>query len=272
MIIHGSLTRTNAKQRRFLGIRLSCLPIRSLAVLSTLVFPPTAVNASPQSIRYAHPDQLVLSTLANENGERNNPLLRVAKALTQHAEIGFESVAYPASRMFYSIEKGLANFSILVHSPSLDKCCLVGKTPVVTTELRVYHKKETPKISGLESLAGKRIITIRGYSYGQLKPFISDPNNNISAYPTLTHTSAFAMLDQGRADYVLDYKQPSIEVLQQFPVRDIQFEALQTIDLYLILHRSYPKAHQVMEKFERIIETMDINSVLDLPTDSILTD
>lgn len=265
-------TPANWTLRLRLATRRTIGPILALNIIAILLLCPIAVNASPPAIRYAHPDQLVLSTLRNENGERNNPLLRVAKALAQHADLDFESAAYPATRLYYSIESGLANFSILVHSPSLDTCCLVGKSPVVTTELRIYHKKETPKTEGVESLAGKRIITIRGYSYGQLKPFINDPNNDISAAPTITHISAFAMLDQGRADYVLDYKQPSIEVLQQYPVPGIQFETLQHINLYLVLHRSYPNAKQVLAEFEKILTIMDVEDVLDLPSDTILTD
>ncbi len=268
----GCSTPANWKQRLRLAVRQAIAPILTLNLLAILLFCPIIVNASPPAIRYAHPTQLVLSTLKNENGERNNPLLRVAKALAQHAELDFESISYPAARLFHSIDKGYANFSILVHSPSLDKCCLVGKSPVVTTELRIYHKKETPKITSVESLAGKRVITIRGYSYGQLKPFLSDADNNIAVALTLTHASAFAMLDQGRADYVLDYKQPSIEVLQQRPIEDIQFEILHKISLYLILHKSYPNAPQVLAEFEKILKIMDVASVLDLPSDTMLAD
>lgn len=260
------------KQLLSLSVRQTTAPIFALNVLAILLFIPISVHASPPAILYAHPNQLVLSTLKNENGKRNNPLLRVAKALAQHADLDFESASYPSARVFHSIDSGVANFSILVHSPSLDKCCLIGTAPVVTTELRIYHKKETPKITSVESLAGKRLITIRGYSYGQLKTFISDPKNDISASPTLTHTSAFAMLDQGRADYVLDYKQPSIEVLQQYPVPGIQFETLQQIDLYLILRRSYPNAPQVLAEFEKILNTLDVVKLLDLPSDKILAD
>lgn len=246
--------------------------ILTLNVLAVLLLCPLIVYASPPTIRYVYPSQLILSTLKNENGEDNNPLLRLAKALTKQAGFDFESVSYPATRMFYSIDKGFSNFSILVNSPSLDKCCLIGKSPLLTTELRIYHKKDTAKITSVEALAGKHIITIRGYSYGQLKPFLNDPRNNISTSPTVAHTSAFSMLDQGRADYLLDYKQPSIEALQQRPIQGIQFETMQEIDIYLVLHRSFPNAPQVLSEFEKILNTMDVAKVLDLPSDTILAD
>lgn len=249
------------------GTRLLTLNLLALPLLCPLI-----VDASPTTIRYAYPSQLILSTLKNENGEDNNPLLRLAKALTKQAGFDFESASYPAARMFFLIDKGLANFSILVNSPSLEKCCLTGKSPLLTTELRIYHKNDTAKITSVEALAGKRIITIRGYSYGQLKPFLNDPTNNISIAPTIEHRSAFSMLDKGRADYVLDYKQPSIEALQQRPIQGIQFETIQQIDIYLVLHRSFPNAPQVLAEFEKILNTMDIEKILNLPLDTTLAD
>lgn len=272
MLFRGCLPLSNTRQKPLFGLRQTSLSTLTLGILALIVLWPATVNANPPAIRYIHPDQFVLSSLKNENGKNNNPLLRVVKELTKSAELDLENLSYPAARMFHLLDNGVFNFSILVHSPSLDKCCLIGRSPVVTTELRVYHKKEMPKITSLEALAGKRVIAIRGYSYGQLKPFLNDPNNNIAVSRTITHTSAFAMLEQGRADYVLDYKQPSIEALQLRPIEDIQFETLHEISLHLVLHKSYPNAPQVLAKFERIIETMDMNRILDLPSDPILGD
>lgn len=259
----------NWAQRLSVSVRQKIAPALTQNLLATLLFCPAVVYANPPTIRYAHPNQLVFSTLKKENGERNNPLLRLAKTLIQQAGFDFESVSYPAARMFHSMDQGYANFSILVYSPSLDKCCLMSKLPITTTQLRIYHKQETPRITNIELLAGKRIITIRGYSYGQLKPVISNPNNNIALSPAITHTSAFAMLEKGRADYVLDYKQPSIEVLQLHPIPSIQFEILQEIDVHLVIHKSFPNAPLVLAELERIIETMDIAGLLDLPLDPV---
>lgn len=272
MLFRGFLTPIIRRLKPFFAHSQKSLPTLSLGILALIVLWPATVNANPPPIRYAHPDQFVLSSLKNKSGMNSNPLLRVVEELTKSAELDLENVSYPAARMFHLLDNGVFNFSILVHSPSLDRCCLIGPSPVVTTELRIYHKKKMPKIASVEALRGKRVIAIRGYSYGQLKPFLDDPSNNIAVSRTITHTSAFAMLEQGRADYVLDYKQPSIEALQLRPIEGIQFETLHEISLHLVLHKSYPNAPQVLAKFERIIETMDMERILDLPSDSILVD
>lgn len=232
--------------------------------LSSILAYPAAAMAEPTKIRYAFPDQLILSTEIDKHGVANNPLLRVTEELFKRARIDMESRAYPAARMFRNLKKGLANFSILVHSPSLDSCCLIGKTRVSTTELRIYYKKGVEAITLIEDLAGKTIITVRGYSYGPLKSFIADPNNKVSTSPSISHTSAFTMLSKGRAKYLLDYKQPSIEVLTQNPIGDIQFKTLDTIDFYLVLSRDYPNAPQVLLKLENIIKEMDVEKIMDL--------
>lgn len=226
-------------------------------------------NVSAATIHYGISDQSVLTTKTNAKGLMENPLLSVAEELFKRAKLDWESQQYPAARMFQKLSEGEANFSILVNSPTLASCCLVGNIPVITTELRVYRNKGTEPVLLTKGLAGKQVITLRGYSYGPLKSFIANPNNHVSAYPTATHTSAFAMLTKQRADYVLDYKQPSIEVLGKHPIKDIQFETLKEVSLYLVLHRNYPNAQDVLLKLERIIKEMDIDAILDLPSDPI---
>lgn len=240
-----------------------------LSLALSAIFGHSANVYAATTIHYAVSDQAVLTTKTNAQGLAANPLLSVAEELFKRAKLDWESEQYPAARMFQQLSEGESNFSILVNSPILASCCLVGNIPVITTELRVYRKKETEPVLLTKGLAGKQVITLRGYSYGPLKSFIANPNNHVSVYPTATHTSAFAMLTRQRADYVLNYKQPSIEVLGKHPIKDIQFETLQEISLYLVLNKNYPNAQDVLLKLERILKEMDIDAILNLPSDPI---
>ncbi len=256
------LTPINWRQTTFIKIFLGF-------VLSTIFGHPALASTAPTTIHYAFPDQVVLTTKTNAQGMVDNPLIRVAAELFKRAKLDWKSEQFPTARMFQKLSEGEANFSILANSPTLDPCCLVGNIPVITTELRVYHKKGTEPVLQTKDLAGKQVITLRGYSYGPLKTFITNPSNQVSVYPTATHISAFAMLTKERADYVLNYKQPSIEVLGKYPIKDIQFATLKEISLYLVLHKSYPNAQKTLLELESIIKKMDINAILNLDSDPI---
>ncbi len=223
--------------------------------------------AAETDIHYAYPDQMVIVSRTDEEGKFDQPINRIVEELFKQASLNWKSHEYPAARMFQNLDEGTSNFSILVNSPRLDACCLVGKIPVASSELRVYHKNNVARVSSINSLQDENVITLRGYSYGPFKEVIADPDINIKAHPAGTHASAFAMLNEGRANYLLDYNHPSTVVLQNHPIQDIQYETLGKVDLYLVLHRSYPNAQQVLDEFEAIIQGMDIEGMLSLPID-----
>jgi polar amino acid transport system substrate-binding protein len=218
--------------------------------------------AEPRTIEYSYPDQSVWTTKLDSRGEPDNPLLRLAEPLFKQAGIPWRARGLPAARMFEYLGNGQTDFSMLVKSPALEKCCLISKTPVAGTELRIYRRKTQPPISSQADLAGKEVITIHGYSYGSLLNFIKDPANRIGNNGAISHESAFTMLDRGRADYLLDYAGPAEEVLAEHPIRDLQYDVISRLDVHLILSRTYPDAEAVMARLESIAATLRTDDIL----------
>jgi len=224
----------------------------------------TARAADPRfpELEYAYPDQSVWTTRIDQRGEPDNPLLRLAAALFDKAGIPWHGRSYPAARVFTNLRDGTAQFSMLVASPGLEECCLIGRAPVASTELRVYRAAATPPIRDAAGLAGKRVVTIRGYSYGGLLDFLSDARNGAVNNATVGHQAAFAMLDAGRGDYLLDYTGPAVEVLTGHPIGGLRFDVLSRLDVHLVLSRSYPEAAAVMARLEAIAATLDTGAIL----------
>ena len=115
-------------------------------------------------IEYASPDQSVWTTRVNAQGEPDNPLLRVAEALFSKAGVPWHSKSYPAARLFKYLQSGVVQFSMLVKATGLQECCLFSRKPVAIAEIRAYRRAGTAPIRVTEDLAGKQVITIRGYS------------------------------------------------------------------------------------------------------------
>lgn len=236
------------------------LPLLLLSLFPAPGFPgtgPAAPSAAPSAeLEYIYPDQSVWTTRLDAAGDPLNPQLEFAAALLERAGLSWRGRGYPAARMFARLGEGANQFSILVKSPALAACCLLSRKPVTATELRVYRKAGTPPVRRREDLAGKTVITIRGYSYGGLLDFINEPGNRIFHSATARHESAFAMLAAGRGDYLLDYSGPAAEVLADHPVAGLDSEPLQRLDIHLVLSRRYPDAPAVMERLEAIAETL----------------
>ena len=230
-------------------------------LLAWVAAPGMGMAAEPRILEYSYPDQSVWTTRLDSKGEPDNPLLRLAAPLFQQAGIPWRARGLPAARLFDYLRDGQTDFSMLVKGPAFEKCCLISKHPVAGTELRVYRRKGLAPITSKEGLAGKEIITVHGYSYGGILSFIKDPANKIGNNGTVSHESAFAMLERGRADYLLDYAGPAQEVLVDHPIRDLEFDVIDRLNVHLILSRSYPGAEALMAKLEAIADTLRVDGV-----------
>lgn len=237
-----------------------------LVALGLLAVQPAWAEAPPP-IHYAYPDQSVWTTRLDAQGLPANPLLKAAEAIFTRAGIPWQAHPYPATRMFETLRNGTANFSMLVKSPALEQCCVVGRKPVASTELRVYHSPAKPPIRTRDDLRGKSVILIRGYSYGGLLPQLSAPDSGVTVHSAVSHQVAFTMLEHGRADYMLDYSGPAREILASRPGLTLSHETLDRLDVYLVLWRGYPDAEATLARLEAIADELDVDRMMGQPKD-----
>lgn len=235
-----------------------------LSVLSApaLVAAQPAAPGASAEIEYAYPSQSVWTARRNSRGEPDNPLLRLADAIFMKAGIPWHATSYPAIRMLDNLRNGKSEFSMLVNAPALDECCVVGRKPLTSTELRVYRYADQPAIKSREDLAGKSVITIQGYSYGGLLAFVADKRNSVTNNIAPTHEAAFAMLERKRADYLIDYSGPSTEILALSPIGDLRYEVIDRPDVYLVLSKKRAEAQQLMTRLEAIAESLNKEEIL----------
>ncbi len=177
----------------------------------------------------------------------------------------------PASRVYRRLKQGGSAFSVMVKSAELGECCLWSKVPVYATDVGLSSKTENTIIDNKDQLMGKRVITLHGYKYGNLIDFIADRDNNIERLTTPSHSAAFAMLEAGRGDYLLDYHGPSVvpsnesNDSDQAEDRRFHFQHLVTLDLYMVINKSRPNATQLMTELELAFATIDRPSSMAAP-------
>lgn len=241
---------------------LARLALLMCASLSHAAFAADVAAAPAVEIEYGSPDQSVWTTKTDAQGVPGNPLLRVAAALFAETRTPWRAGIYPAPRLFAKLQDGTTPFSMLVRVPALQECCLFSHKSITTVEIRAYRRATSPPLRRDEDLAGKQVITIHGYSYGGLIKFIADDNNRVTNNVARTHAAAFRMLDNGRADYVIDYADPAREALEAVPIAGVTSDVLSQQAVYLVLSKSYPDAHGFMARLEAIAATLDIETML----------
>ncbi len=213
-------------------------------------------------IKYGYPDQSIFIATVNGKEQPTTPMLSVAKELFERANLLWKPTAYPAKRLFRNFKNGETNFSILVRASSLLESSIFSKKPVYSTNLNIYYIGDKPPISTKEDLVGASIVTIRGYSYGSLGKFIRNPKNSIINEVTNTHSSAFRMLELGRVDYLLDYASAAEDIISKNSISQLQSNTISKLNIFLVLSKSYPNADEVMTRLETIIESIDINKII----------
>ncbi|MGZ3238066.1 MAG: substrate-binding periplasmic protein [Burkholderiaceae bacterium] len=232
--------------------------------------PAAAIAATPAqtpALAIGFPEFPPLS-FTNMHGDPDGYLVHLSTALFARSGISAHVRIYPAPRLFDNLANGSLDFSMVVHNHVLDACCLFSKQAVMREDLRVYHVAGKPPIHDKNELIGKRIIRLQGYSYAGLINFIKDPKNRITSEVAPTHEAAFTMLDVGRADYVLDYAGPATSGLAAHPVKDLRFEAIDHLDIYLVLAKSYPDAEHVLARLTTMVKNMQNEPNFRPPSDS----
>jgi len=219
-------------------------------------------ESSTVEIEYGYPDQSIFVATINDKGQPDTPMTFLADALMTRAGLSWRARPYPARRLFYNLKNGITNFSILVRAPSLRESCIFSQKPVYSTKLNIYFIGDKPPATSKEDLIGKRVLTIRGYSYAGLLKFISDPANKIVNVVTGTHRAAFAMLKLDRADYLIDYASAAEDILSESPISELKSTPINQLDIFLVLSKVYPNAQNLMIKLEKIVETLDVNDLL----------
>lgn len=234
-------------------------------VCAVLVAHATPVTAQ-EPLEYAYPDISVWTTQRDENGKLKNPLVKLAQPLFEKARIPWHAQDYPAKRMFERLRQGQSKFSMLVNAKTaLADCCLLSKQRVAVVDIRVYRRAASPPIAHKSDLNGKSIITIRGYSYAGWRDYINAPENAILNNSAGDHFSAFAMLEAGRAEYLIDYAGPSQEVIEAQSIQGLVSDSVSLTDVFLVLSKQYPDAEQVMAELEAILKQLDTEDFITSP-------
>ena len=181
---------------------------------------------------------------ADESGESAGPVADLIRLILDTYKIypEYKLVTLPTKRIITYLIEGKIPFSPLIQGiPALKDKVIYSDSIILTLQINIYYIGEEENIRDLSGLKGKRVIGLRGYSYGgRIRSFIDDPANKVIYYLCNTHQSGFRMLQSGRGDYLIDFQSPSEIVLKQRKIDNLHCIGLETIDVYFNISKNIP--------------------------------
>jgi hypothetical protein len=65
------------------------------------------------------------------------------------------------------------------------------------------------------------------------------------------HDAAFSMLLAGRAEYLLDYKDPSETALQKISIPDLSYNQISALPCYFVISRKTRGGQAILDRLEK---------------------
>ncbi len=234
--------------------RTSC-PLKLFdRVIRCLVFLTFFLCLPAHSVQHLHMGYIEFSPhyYTDENGAARGLLIDLIKSLAKEAGYTIDFHPYPANRLVkYLVEGDLDLFIGLKTLPQFMEATYMSDMAVGKLFMRIYSLNPLPNETHKEDLAGKRVLIIRGYSYGDWLQYIKDPANKVDIRIAETHLQALHMLSQRPIDYLLDYKLPIIHASQNTEVPDLFFNDIDSHELHIIISKKFPNGEKAMTVLEK---------------------
>lgn len=202
-------------------------------------------------------------TYTTETGEPAGILIDLAKKVYPEAGLDFTATSYPVRRLANYIGSGdLDIWMGLKTLPEFEGKTYIGKAEIAELVLLSYSRGSKPPILKKEDLSGKSVIIMRGYSYGGWINYIEDPANKVNFINANKHEAAFKMLLAGRADYLLDYKDPSEKALETVKIHDLSFNQISSFPCYFVVSQKLKDGQKIVDRLDKAYEKLKKSGIV----------
>ncbi len=182
-------------------------------IFSVLPIAPLTVHAEepgqtqkPTLLHFVGPETKPTLYLGH-NGQPQGPLLDYIRTLTKHAGYRLTTKLTDVDQTAGLLIRGQADFTVMVKHPKLDLSDAMASspTPVGHLVLNIYRQPDTPPLTRAFELKHKKVVVLKGYSYGGILQSLLDTDDPPTFYEVSTPDKALHMLKSQRAQYALLY-------------------------------------------------------------------
>lgn len=210
----------------------------------------------------------------NDKGEAAGLFIDLTRKVAAEAGFTLEFVYLPVGRIYLYLQNGTVDlWPGLTGIPSLRDDVLESWASPLPVQLSAWYVEGTPPLAQFKDLEGRRPIVIGGYTYGGLLNKLQAAKNvEITEAPN--HRAGIDMLKRNRGDYLLDYRQPVMEILRQPSDRMLRQSEVRTRNTAWLFSLVNHDASDLREAFDdaylRLAERGEIPPVRKLSTGFVL--
>lgn len=196
----------------------------------------------------------------NDQGQPEGFLIDLTRNVIREAGYLSSFKTYPTKRMAQYLAEGKIDLWVgLPTLPEFQGTTYIGESKVAAIHLHSYSIGDKPPIHEKQDLVRKKIIILRGYSYGGWIKFIEDPSNNVDFQIVSSHSAGLQCLALGRKDYLLDYEGPVKNALKKTPVSGITSNKISSLNVFFVVSRKCPNAETVLKRLEDAYQRLNKN-------------
>tara|TARA_R110000764_G_scaffold42250_3_gene95048 strand:+ start:403 stop:1149 length:747 start_codon:yes stop_codon:yes gene_type:complete len=207
----------------------------------------------------------------DQDGLPEGPVIELIERLFADLQQPYRVRDLPPNRVGLRLIKGQAALTIASDgNPDLTLLAHQGKEPLLSMSLNVYRKPGTPAVSRLEELAGKQVIVINAYSYGNADAQLAKNQPPTQKIYANGHEAALQMLLHDRAEYLLDYTEPLVGHLEALPANSVAADHIREVDMHWYLSRQYPHP-ELLDQLDQAVRKQraagDLQRLMSLPSE-----
>lgn len=208
-------------------------------------------------------------TFRNDDGDADGELIDITRNVVREAGYVPDFVYLPINRVFLYLKNGQIDvWPGLTNIPSLRSEVLESWISPMPVQLSVWYCKDKGQpLEHFDQLSGKTVIVIAGYTYAGLINWLNQAEDiRITEAPN--HQAAIDMLKRDRGDYLLDYRQPIKQILNEPFDQSVLESEVRTRNAAWVFSLAHPRAAILREEFDdaylRLVAAGEVPPVRDL--------
>ncbi|EBX2782402.1 ABC transporter permease [Salmonella enterica subsp. enterica serovar Hadar] len=192
----------------------------------------------------------------------------IVRAAFRAADTPVQLNPYPYSRCMKLALKGLiAGCFNTSPNPHILADYRLPRHPLFRAEIQLWARRDEARpVNAEQALSGRKVAVTLGYEYGDG----FDRRHDLVRIPVRKDYYGFLMLQRGRVDYALAYRNTARQLFSEHPELEGQFQPVATVhrpELYLSFSRRHPQAEHLLERFDlgmqRILASGEYQKILD---------
>ncbi len=184
-------------------------------------------------------------------GQARGHLIDLARQLADQAGYQIEPRSFPTRRAAQMLATGQVD--LFIGRPTLTQhtnAVLVSKQVVDHIRLQVFSTEPRAPLQGKASLKGKKVVILRGYSYGGWTDYIKNPVNDVNYLLANNRQQALRILTGRGMDYLLDYELTLKQALARIGGPQLYANDIFHLNVHIMVSKSVSNAAALLEEFE----------------------